>query len=707
MSYSVENMYFYLKHKYLPFLFAVPLFFSVYHYGGIVMDAILYVTQYVFSIDPSRFLGDPAFEFGNQDSMGFFSPILGIFIEWMGVSEGAFVYTVAMQFAWIIGAVFMIKALMRLTRQRLWILPVTILFVAFFANGMPFSHIRWFQYVPLYACSRSLSMVLGISGLALLFGRKRGLSLLLIIAGTLVHPITAGWCLPFWVFYLFPITRIPVLVFSIVFPATFLLHQGVFDLLSEDWLARPLAFASDYEVASRFILLMVFFCMQTRLSKSREVKRISISMSLLLLIAFYWDVCGGYGEHVLLYQAQSWRAVWLPSLIAVPLGICVAKDSFKRIKRNRVIGTHDFAWLMLIISFAAPRNIILISAIAAVLLIRKNKQLVLKKIAFIFAGFVLVGYLVQQYHTWCLQGLGSFFGYNYQDFYRIRDSFLVYQLVLSVFFVFYFLKNKRVPLAAALVFYMFFSQFMLLPLLPLFVFCFPKLDKRKLWGGIVLIFVLTLFDGMFDVAARRQSLFGGFPLSFPYVLITTMVSLLVIYWKSRFSYSVTVIWLSLCSIFAMVHYGLPCANILKRENQLNEFLHKLVFPQVKVRGDMLYYVSGNYVGEPRLQFMTGTYFTGSVDIGGIFNKKHYRTALERSHLLYKKELDPQSQKFYTISDILNKFANADTLADRVSFLCGNNEISHIVTDKIDLPFGVEDSIMTRNNQKIFLYGCPK
>jgi len=228
-----------------------------------------------------------------------------------------------------------------------------------------------------------------------------------------------------------------------------------------------------------------------------------------------------------------------------------------------------------------------------------------------------------------------------------------------------------------------------------------------LWGGIVFIFVLTLFDGIFDASARRQSLFEGFPLSFPYVVISTMISLLVIYWKSRFSYSIMVIWLSLCSIFAMIHYGSSCVNTLKREKQLNEFLHESIFPQVKERGRMLYYVTGNYLGEPRLQFMTGTYFTGSIDIGGIFNKKHYRTALERSHLLYKKELDSQSQTFYTVGDILNKFANTDTLADRTSFLCENKEISHIVTDKIDLPFGVEDSIMTRNNQKILLYGCPK
>ena len=207
-----------LKNKYLPFLFAVPLFFSVYHYSGIVVDAILYVTQYVHSLNPARFLGDPAFDFGNQGSLGFFSPILGLFVEPLGVTLGAFVYTLVVQFSWIVAAVFMVKSLLRLTWQRLWVLPVTILFVMVFSNGIGFAHIRWFQYVSVYACSRSLSVVIGVVALALLFSKKNLLSLLFIIAGTAVHPITAGWCLPFWMFFLFPKTRVPVVALSLLFP---------------------------------------------------------------------------------------------------------------------------------------------------------------------------------------------------------------------------------------------------------------------------------------------------------------------------------------------------------------------------------------------------------------------------------------------------------------------------------------------------------
>ena len=101
-----------LKNKYLPFLFAVPLFFSANRYEGIIHDAILYITQYVYTIDPLRFWGDPAFEYGNQDSLGFFSPFFGIFLETFGVSKGSFIFTVLMQFLWIVASVFVIKSLL-------------------------------------------------------------------------------------------------------------------------------------------------------------------------------------------------------------------------------------------------------------------------------------------------------------------------------------------------------------------------------------------------------------------------------------------------------------------------------------------------------------------------------------------------------------------------------------------------------------------
>ena len=270
-----------LRNKFFPFLFAIPLFFCVHHYNGIIIDATLYITQYVHSIDPARFLRDPAFEFGNQGDLGCFSTLFGWFLESFGVDKGAFVYTLLMQFLWIFFAVCLIRVIVRILQNRLWTLPITILFVGIFAHGMQFAHIRFFQYVEPYACSRSLSVVMGIAALALLLQQKKIASLLMISIGMAIHPITAGWCLPIWMFYFFPRFRVLVGGASLLFPLCAFLHIDRFDFYSNDWLLRPLSFAPCYESVGRFVVLFVFFAfLVRRFTKNTAILKVSLSLSL-------------------------------------------------------------------------------------------------------------------------------------------------------------------------------------------------------------------------------------------------------------------------------------------------------------------------------------------------------------------------------------------------------------------------------------------
>ena len=695
-----------LKNKYLPFLFAVPLFLSVYHYEGLVHDAVLYVTQYVYSIDPARFAYDPAFAFGNQDSLGFFSPFFGVFLELFGVSFGAFIYTILMQFAWIVVAVFCVKSLLRRINQSIWILPVTILLTVFFTHGMEFAHVHFFRYVETYACSRSLSVVLGMMGLVFLFNQKKFLSFLFILVGTVMHPITAGWCLPFWMFYFFPKTKTPVLIASLIFPFSYLLHLGPLDILPPDWLSRPLAFRPDYTDVSKLILLIVFFVIQARSSLNIEVKRISVPLIFLSFISFYWNVWGGYGEHIFLYQVQPWRFVWLPSLIAAPLGICCVKDVMRKMMKGNEVTTHDLSVLVLVLSFFSPRNLILVSALAVLLMIKKAKIISLKGWIVIFASFLLAGYLVQQYLTWCLQGFPSFLGFNYMELYRIRDAFLFYQFAFSVAFIVFFIVYRKYIPAGIMVLSIFLSQFMLLPVLSLFIAFFPKTNKIKYWGGILAIIPLMLFDGLIDVEVRRMTLIDGMCRSFPWICIASALSLASIASVKRISYWGMTSWLVVCSVIAVACYNNYSVKWQKKESRIDQYLHETIFPQVKERGKMLFYVSGEFEMEPRLQFLTGSYLTRSTLVGMILNKENYQVGLERSHLLYLKEKAPQLKKIYGFGEILSKLAVSDTLVDRVNFLCNMNEVTYLVTDQAPLPFVKEDSIKVRIDQEVFLYRCP-
>ena len=695
-----------LKNKYLPFLFAVPLFFSVYHYEGIVHDAILYVTQYVYSIDPLRFWSDPAFEFGNQDSLGFFSPFFGIFLELFGVSAGAFVYTILMQFAWFVVAVFFVKSLLCRIKQTIWVLPVTILLPVFFAHGIGFSRVAFFHYIELYACSRTLSTVLGMISLIFLFHQKKILSLFFIFAGTAIHPITAGWCLPFWMFYFFPKTRIPILVISLLFPLTFLLHWKAFDFFPKDWPARPLVFSPSYELVAKNILFFVFFMILAIKSVSKEIRRISVALCSLIFIGFYWYIWGGAGEHIFLYQVQTWRALWLPSIIAVPLGICSLTSSLRKAMKGECVTTVDLGVMLLLLSFLVSRNLILISVVALVLGINKAKVISLKGWIGIFAIFLFAGFLVQQYLTWCLQGFPMFLGFKYVEFYRIRDLFLFYQLVFSVAFVVYFVIHRKFIPAIILILYVFFSHFMLLPVLALFLAFFPKENKLRCCGGAFIIVTLMMLDGVIDVETRRSTLIEGMGRSFPWISIAAATSLASIVFIKKISYWGITVWLILCSAVAAFCYNNYSVQWQETESQVDQYLHESIFPQIKERGKMLFYVPGEFEDEPRLQFLTGSYLSRSTLIGSVFSREHYRTGLERSHLLYLRKRAPQIEKYYVYSDILQKIAEPDTLIDRAKFLCGLNEITHLVTDKTPLPFVKEDSAMVREDQKVFLYGCP-
>ena len=694
-----------LKNKYLPFLFAIPLFFCVYRYQGIVIDAILYVTQYVFSIDPARFAGDPSFDFGNQNSLGFFSPIFGIFIESFGVATGSFIYTFLMQFAWVVAFVFFVKGLLRLSMQRLWVLPVVILSVLVFSNGMPFSHMAFFHYLQSYACSRSLSIVLGLAGVALLFNHKKILSLLLILVGTAIHPLTAGWCLPFWMFYFYPKTRIPVAVGSLLFPLTFLIHSVPFDTYPADWLSRPLS-RPGYELLSLYTFLLVFFGLQVKFSLNKNIHSISLSMCLVTLISFYWNVCADFGEHILLCQVQPWRALWLPSLVAVPLGTYFVKDSFLKFAKKEPPTTRDFGFLLLFASFFVSIHPFFISIVAVILFWIRERPLTLKMAVLTYGGILFGAYLVQQYIPCFLRSSISLFNLSVLDLYHARDSFALYQLLFTIAFIVLFLKKRLYLVALLFACSIFLARFILLPILPLFILFFPKTGRVKYWIGLLFIILLVAVDGLIDTETRSWFLTLGLPKSFLTACIVTILSFVSIYMSKHFLHKSIAIWIVVCSTFAATSYASNAADILKNDKQFDPYLHESIFPQIGKRGRILFYVSGYYSGNPRLQFMTGSYFDDIVKSGVIFHKGHYREALERSHLLYWKKRAPESSVFFDHGRIPVKLADVDTLIDRVEFLCREKEIHHLITDRAPLPFFKEDSTVLENRQKVYLYACP-
>ena len=467
-----------------------------------------------------------------------------------------------------------------------------------------------------------------------------------------------------------------------------------------------MAFKPEYADISRYILLIAFFLALAKKMENEEIRKISISSAVLLIISLYWDIWGGIGEHIFLYQVQTWRAVWVPSIIAVPLGICCFKDSLRKIAKGRNVSTSDLGIMILLLSFLASRNIIVVSAVAMLLVMIKARDVSLKTWILVFSSFLFVGFLVQQYLTWFLQGFPSFLDVAYTDLYRIRDTFLFYQFCFSVAFGIYFIKEKKFLSAILLVTSIFLAHFLLLPVLALFLAFFPKEKKLYYFGGAAFVVILMLFDGLVDVDARRMTLIDGMPRCFPWFCISLTVSLLSIALSRRVSYWGISIWLFICVMMAVVFYNSYSVEWREKELHIDKYLHESVFPQVNECGKMLFFVSGEFEVEPRLKFLTGSYLSRSTLVGALFSKEHYRIGLKRSNLIYRREFKPNMEKFYVFSDVLNKIADVDTLIDRTYFLCDLNEITHLVTDRASLPFVKEDSTMVSDSQKVYLYGCP-
>lgn len=694
-----------LKNKYFPLLFAIPLFFCVHQYNGIIIDATLYITQYVHSVDPSRFLRDPAFEFGNQGNFGCFSYFFGWFLESFGVERGAFVYTFLMQLLWVVFAVFLIRVMIRHLQNRLWMLPITILFVAVFAHGMQFSHIRFFQYIEPYACSRSLSVVMGMGALVFLFKQKKLTSLLLIAIGTVVHPITAGWCLPVWMIYFFPKTRFLIGVISLILPLCGFLHVGRFDFFPDDWLLRPLNFAPCYESIGRFGVLFAFFMFVVRrFTTNKQMLNVSIALSFLLVIAFYWDVCGGYGKNVFLYQVQPWRALWIASIIAVPMGLSFIKDSIRKIVKRKQMSSYDLGLFLIFASFLMPINLMTITVVSAILLVRKQRVVTIWGVDVIFCIFVVVGIIVQQYHGWCLRGYPSFGGYDFYKIWKIRDTVLLYQLLLSIYLIVFFTCKKNYVSAVLLLLYLFFPIFLIMPFLSLYFALVPQNNKRRFILGAVAIALITLVDGLAEMDTRFFKITNGMPVKFSWICISTVISFGLILLPKKIQGIFICIWLLSCCAFAVTKYDNRSDEKKAAEPQLNAYLHNTLFFQIPERGKALFVVSGVYANEPRLRFLTGSYFTNCGHSGEIFNKNHYRTVLKRGGLLFSGKLDSLGE-YVEYDKIMEKLADKDTLINRVQLLCSINEISYLVTDKTPLPFVKEDSTVIGGNQKVFLYGC--
>ena len=123
-------------------------------------------------------------------------------------------------------------------------------------------------------------------------------------------------------------------------------------------------------------------------------------------------------------------------------------------------------------------------------------------------------------------------------------------------------------------------------------------------------------------------------------------------------------------IFACAHYDTRSEELVLAEHEMDDYIKETIFPQIKDRGRILFYVDGSLRYDPRTQFLTGGYFDNLTHIGEPLFKEQFYSARKRdNYLFFKENLDSIVPRRTFIEFVKNKMVNADTLLDRTLFLC--------------------------------------
>ncbi|HEY6564069.1 MAG TPA: hypothetical protein VIY86_06205, partial [Pirellulaceae bacterium] len=175
----------------LPLVLALSALFRP--YSGLIHDARLYAFQVLDHIEPGQHTQDLFLKFGSQDRFSLFSTIMVPLARVCGL-EGSFFL------AYLLSQLLFFHALIRFYRiLRLpgWVLAMSCVYVA--VMPLPYGGQATFHVHENFVTARPMACALCLYGLEMLMRRRNGLSLTLLLAAILVHPLMAIGGLAVWV----------------------------------------------------------------------------------------------------------------------------------------------------------------------------------------------------------------------------------------------------------------------------------------------------------------------------------------------------------------------------------------------------------------------------------------------------------------------------------------------------------------------------
>jgi hypothetical protein len=297
-------------------------------YSGIVHDARLYTLQALGRLYPFSVGQDVFLRFGSQDQFTIFSPAYAALCSLIGIDRAATALTLLGHLIFLLSCwAFAQKAV---GNRYAWmvIAPVVLL-----PGHYGSAHV--FSYFESFLTARTAAECLTVAALASLLGRYRVLSMVLLFAALLFHPImAAGGCVfaALWVGR----KRLTPRMFAWILGtlATFAAIIGLGAPGVEAVLGRPIRFDADWlplvERRSPYLFLTAWgtddwaaaavplatllIGAQFNAAWGMAARCALLSALAGLILAF---IGGDLFKLILVTQAQTWRWMWLATLISV------------------------------------------------------------------------------------------------------------------------------------------------------------------------------------------------------------------------------------------------------------------------------------------------------------------------------------------------------------------------------------------------------
>lgn len=651
----------------------VLFFLCVNHFDGFEQDCILYTLQAINRIFPGRFIDDPAFMFGNQDAFSIFSFLYALFIKMLPLDKAALLFTlfihcsVATSFAWL-----SYKWTKKFHCSQL-ALPVTLFFFSMYAYG-EFRNDMWgtIKTIEAFPVARTLSVCFGFWGLAHLFDKNKWITLGIFLVGSLVHPLTAGWGLPLWMFFHFRKTRLPIAIVASLLPATIFIGKIPWAAYPEKWSHIGWDMYGVVPLVQNLILNFLFLILASvKFVQSKSLKNFAQAQTFVAGIAIYWFVMSVFTHHIFLFQVQTFRVLWLCQVSAVFIQFFVAVHLYVfKLRKDKPLDIWDRLFFAVAFVYWIDSPFVFVGAVIAAILFAIRKK--------------------------------AYFG-------KVRVATVCVWIAVTVFSVYWIIFLYRQPLPELYTSYLIFIQELFATAAALAFIVYIVSPKLRLI--VIIVMVLCAVEILWG-----NQIFSKQNFSLAFVLAVVCWGMIALVFKSNIfvvkKISLGGLSILLC-ICAIINYDHRDCVQKEKEHAINQFVRTLPFPGVKKRGRILYSVK-DFAGKlPRIHFLSGAYYDEQYEVGGIFFEEHQYMSDAREKKVFLgarasptddewKKLKWQTRKYLASEYLFEK----DSLISRVRYLCNEQEITHLITDMRNLPFAKDDSLtLWYKDEMIYLHSC--